>query len=173
MACGRDGRRDLDGDGYHDVLAAPGEHGGQRLFLLSGKPAALHAWSAALRRSFVTPYEVQDFTVTDTRRRSEVRGQDDLRGQRAFERHVPTPLGRPRQRRDGWVQKHSANPDVNGDCIDDVAVTRTHPRPGFSPEHGRALSQNVGRRRTQRRAILPDVTGHAVGLRGGSLNTGS
>jgi hypothetical protein len=172
---------DLTGDGIHDVLAGSGANSADnKLFLLSGAPAAPArlVWQHAAGNYVDAATMVQDFTGD---------GVDDAIGG-AWDRTVfaisgasagtvPTPLWEIAvPGGTGWVQDTLRVPDLDGDCIDDVAVASWTPTTRIvSGKSGQTLWEKPVGTSTNAAygALVPDVTGDLQwDYVAGSLNTG-
>jgi hypothetical protein len=123
---------DLTGDGYHDVLASSGSNfEDNKLFLLSGAPGAVGrlVWEHEAGSFVDGATMVQDFTGD---------GVDEAIGgswdhtvfavSGASSGTVPTPLWETAvSGGTGWVQDTIRMPDLDDDCVDDVAVASWTP----------------------------------------------
>jgi hypothetical protein len=172
---------DIDGDGYHDVLATSGSNfEDNRLFLLSGNPnaPARLVWQHYAGSFVDAATLVDDFTGDGVE--EAIGGAWDrtvFAVSGASSGTVPTPLWETTVAGGtGWVQETIRVPDLDGDCVDDVAVSSWTPAtrilsggtgvPLWVQPVGSSTNAAYG-------AIVPDLTGdlewdYVVG----SLNSG-
>jgi hypothetical protein len=158
---------DLTGDGYHDVLATSGSNfEDNKLFLLSGAPDAVGrlVWQHYAGSFVDAATMVHDFTGD---------GVDEAIGgswdktvfavSGASSGTVPTPLWETSvSGGTGWVQDTIRMPDLDDDCVDDVAVASWTPTTRIlSGRTGDALwAQPVGTSTNAAYgAAVPDLTG--------------
>jgi hypothetical protein len=172
---------DLTGDGIHDVLATSGSNfEDNKLFLLNGAPNAPSrlVWQHYADSFVDAATIVQDFTGD---------GVDEAIGgswdhtvfavSGASSGTVPSPLWEISvSGGTGWVQDTLRVPDLDGDCVDDVAIASWTPTTRIvSGASGATLwSEPVGASsHAAYGAVIPDVTGDLQwDYVAGSLNTG-
>jgi hypothetical protein len=172
---------DLTGDGYHDVLATSGSNfADSRLFLLDGAPDApvRLVWQHYAGSFVDTATLVHDFTGDGV---EEAIGgawdQTVFAVSGASSGTVPTPLWETSvSGGTGWVQDTIRIPDLDGDCVDDVAVASWTPQTRIlSGRTGVPLwVQPVGTSSAAAYgAVVPDLTGDLQwDWVAGSLNSG-
>jgi hypothetical protein len=172
---------DLTGDGFHDVLATSGSNfEDNRLFLLRGNPGATTrlVWQHYATSFVDAATMVQDFTGDGVS--EAIGGSWDstvFAVSGASVGTVTVPLWEISvSGGTGWVQDTITIPDVDGDCIDDIAVASWTPTTRVvSGRTGDTLwSQPVGTAsHAAYGAIVPDLTGDLQwDYVAGSLNTG-